>query len=247
MIVKTHAIVIRQVKYADNKIIVDMFTRDEGAVSFAIKLSTSAKGKMRRQLFQPLTLLYIEADVRERQQLHKLREATIFHPYSSLTIDMDKIAIGIFVSEFLYYALRQEVRNPQLFDFVADSLMWLDEAKTSYANFHLVFLLRISIYLGFYPNVTNYADGDWFDLRNACFVSTQPSHKEYLAPNEARRIGTIMRMNYANSRLFRMSHIDRQRLLEIIIDFYRIHIPNFPELKSLDVLTTIYSFSPPSK
>lgn len=240
MIVKTDALVLRTVKYADSKIIVDMFTRDEGVLSFAVKIANSKKGKYKRQLFQPLTLLYIEADINPRQQLHHLHEATISHPYSTLTLDMDKLSIAIFISEFIYHALRQEIRNPLLFDFVADSLMWLDAAQRSYANFHLVFLIRVSRFLGFYPNVTDYTPGDWFDLRNACFSSVQPSHNDRLTPEEAQRIQTIMRINYANSHLFRMTRHDRQRLLEVLIDFYRIHIPNFPELKSLDILSTIY-------
>lgn len=240
MIVKTEALIIRTVKYADNKIIVDMFTRNEGRLSFAVKLANGVKAKMRRQLFQPLTLLYIEADVNERQQLHKLREATILHPYSSLTFDADKLSISIFASEFLYYALREESPNPRLFEFIADSLMWLDEAKSSFANFHLVFLIRISRFLGFFPNVADYRPGDWFDLRNACFVSSSPNHKDWVAPEESRRIQTIMRMNYNNIHLFKMSRHDRQRLLEVLIHFYQIHIPNFPAMKSLDVLTTIY-------
>lgn len=241
MIVKTEALVIRTVKYADNKIIVDMFTRDEGNLSFVVKIASSAKAKMHRQLFQPLTLLYIEADVNERQQLHRLREVMIAHPYSSLTLNMDKLSIGVFVSEFLYFALRNEVRNPLLFDFAADSLMWLDEANSSFVNFHIVFLIRISRFLGFYPNIDDYHSGDWFDLRNASFVSSCPNHNEWVAPEESRRIQTIMRMNYNNAHLFKMGRHDRQRLLDILVSFYRIHIPNFPELKSLDVLTTIYN------
>lgn len=241
MIVKTEALVIRVVKYADSKVIVDMFTRSEGRLSFAVKLSAGAKGKFRRQMFQPLTLLYLEADVNERVQLHRLREVAVAHPYSSLSLDADKLSIAIFVSEFLYFALREETSNSQLYDFVADSLMWLDEAHSSYANFHLVFLIRISRFLGFYPNVEDYHQSDWFDLRNATFVPSCPNHNEWINPEEARRIQTIMRMNYNNSHLFKMSRHDRQRLLEVLLTFYRIHIPNFPELKSLDVLTTIYS------
>lgn len=241
MIVKTEALVIRTVKYADNKMIVDMFTRSEGRLSFAVKTSAAAKGKFRRQIFQPLTLLYIEAEVNERQQLHRLREATVSHPYKTLTYDADKLSITIFASEFLYFVLRDEVSNPSLFDFVADSLKWLDEARSQYANFHLVFLIRISRFLGFYPNVTDYHEGDWFDLRNASFVSSSPNHNDCVDQEESRHIQTIMRMNYNNIHLFKMSRHDRQRLLEVLVHFYQIHIPNFPEMKSLEVLSTIYN------
>jgi len=40
--------------------------------------------------------------------------------------------------------------------------------------------------------------------------------------------------------LFKMSHKERGRLIEVVLQYYRLHLPDFPELKSLDVLRELY-------
>ena len=151
---KTEAIVLHSVKYGEQKIIVDMFTRQCGRLSFAVPLPRSAHGKMKKQYFQPLTLLYIEADIRPQQSLQRLSEVSLLAPLSSLLTDPSKLAIGLFVCEFLYHALRDEQRNEPLFDYVRTSIEWLDGRECDFANFHLVFLMHLSRFLGFYPNLS---------------------------------------------------------------------------------------------
>jgi DNA repair protein RecO (recombination protein O) len=59
-------------------------------------------------------------------------------------------------------------------------------------------------------------------------------------PQEASRIHLLMRMDYATMHLFRLSRADRNRILEILIQYYRLHIPQFPELRSLPVLQELF-------
>ena len=47
-------------------------------------------------------------------------------------------------------------------------------------------------------------------------------------------------MRYENMRLFRFSGQERNRILGAINDFYRLHVPGFPELKSLSVLRDLF-------
>ena len=108
MLTKTTAIVLHNIKYGDSKMIVDMFTRAHGRTSFVVAIPKSAKSKIRKQLFQPLAMLSLEYDFRPKMQLQKIKEATILHPYSSLPFDMDKLTVGMFISEFLYHSLYGE-------------------------------------------------------------------------------------------------------------------------------------------
>ena len=80
----------------------------------------------------------------------------------------------------------------------------------------------------------------YFDMLNACFVSSRPMHAAYLGPEEAATIPMFMRMNYDSMRFFVMNRISRARYIEVINDYYRLHIPDFPELKSLDVLKELF-------
>lgn len=241
MLVKTEAVVLRAFKYGDNKLIADLFTRSDGKLSFILTMPKSSKGRMKKQLFQPLTLLSVTADIRPNASLHKLGDATIDVAFTSLPFNPYKLGISLFVAEFLCYALRGEQRNEPLFLYIKDSLRWLDECGNGgFANFHLVFLMRLSRFLGFYPNLDDYRDGDFFDLRGSCFFERPPLHGDVLAPAEAGRVRLMMRMNYQTMHLFRMSRAERNRLLDIAVRYYAIHVPDFPELKSLAVLRDLF-------
>ena len=245
--------------------IVDTFTRTHGRLSFAVPLPRSAHSKLKKQYFQPLTLLNIDADIQQQSQLQKISEASIAAPLPSLLSDPSKLAIALFICEFLYHALRDEQQNEPLFEYVCTSIQWLDQRESDFANFHLVFLMHLSRFLGFYPNLegrgagvrgTRYEDrldrgyggtkvrgcedSLYFDLRAAEFCSLTPTHRDFLMPQEAGRIRLLMRMDYATMHLFRMGRADRNRILEIIIHYYRLHIPQFPELRSLPVLQELF-------
>ena len=161
-------------------------------------------------------------------------------PFVSIPFDAYKLSIGLFLAEFLVYATKGEQDGNQLEEFTEKSLLWLDNAVDGFANFHLVFMIRVSLFVGFYPNLDGYSDGAWFDLRDGSFTMTCPSHPDYLNPDDSRRILLLTRMNFDNMRLFSMSRVDRNRCLDVIMTYYRLHVPNFPVLRSLEVLRELF-------
>ena len=237
---KTEAIVLHAIKYGETRMIVDVFTKSQGRLSLIVSIPKSPRARIRKQLFQPLTLLETEIDLRPKAQLQKLKDVRLAVPFVSIPFDPHKLAITMFVSEFLYHALRSEQRNEPLFDYIASSVEWLDGQTTSFANFHLVFLMRLRRLLGFYPNLDDYETGDYFDLRESTFCALPPKHHDFLKPEEAGKMQLMMRMDYATMHIYRLSHLDRDRLLEVAVTYYRLHLPSFPELKSLAVLRELY-------
>jgi DNA repair protein RecO (recombination protein O) len=240
MLTKTQAIVLHSLKYGETRLIVDMFTRSHGRLSFIVSMPKTSKGRMKKQLFQPLTLLEVEADVRPRASLQKLHDMRLAHPFTTIPFEPDKLSVSLFIAEFLCYALRGEQQNTPLFDYVADSLLWFDSREDRYANFHMVFLMRLSRFLGFYPNLEDYTPGDCFDLRESVFCTLPPVHRDFLRPQEAEKLQLMMRMDFPTMHLFQMSHNERNRLLEIALVYYRLHLPDFPQLQSLAVLQEMY-------
>ena len=242
MLVKTKALVLHQLKYGDSRVIVDLFTREAGRLSVVVSIPKTSRGKLKRQYFQPLTLLSVELDQRPLVQLQHLRDASLLSPYASLYASPAKLSIALFVAEFLYHALKGEQQNIPLFDYVASSIEWLDGCEAHYANFHLVFLMRLSRLLGFYPNLESNAghDGLYFDLREARFSGVAPTHRDFLMPPDAAKIGLLMRMDFPTMHLFRLSHDERNRILDVLLTYYRLHLPAFPELRSTGVLQEIY-------
>jgi DNA repair protein RecO (recombination protein O) len=41
--------------------------------------------------------------------------------------------------------------------------------------------------------------------------------------------------------LFRLSRSERNRILELLLTYYRLHLPAFPELRSLSVLRELFN------
>ncbi len=238
---KTRGIVLHALKYGDSSLIVDIYTERNGSVPFLVRLPRGRKASVRSVFFRPLTLLELDYQWRPKASLQHIKDVRIAYPYASLPYQVHKSAIALFLSEFLYCALRREECNPPLFAYLCHSLQWLDRCEERFANFHTVFILRLTRFLGFYPNVEAYHAGDYFDLQNACFVGCRPFHNAWLSPEEARNIPFLMRMNYDTMHLFAFSRAERIRLLAVLNDYYRLHIPDFPELKSPEVLHEVFS------
>ena len=218
-----------------------MFTVLEGRISFITRIPKTAKGKIKKQYFQPLTLLDLEFDFRPRTSLQRIKDVRILCPYGSIPFDPVKSTILLFLSEFLYYVTHGEQQNAHLFNYVKASMEWLDEAEQGYANFHLVFMMRLSRFVGFFPNLDAFQEDACFDLRNATFTSHVPLHSDYLLPLDAAQINKLIRMDYENMHLFRLSRHDRNRISDIVLHYYRIHVPDMPELKSFHVLRELFS------
>ena len=217
MLQKTQGIVLHSLKYKDTSIIVDIYTEVSGRASFLVPVSRSRKAAVKSVLFQPLSLVELEADFRPNTSIYKVKEAKSFYPFTSIPYDPYKSAIALFLSQLL------------------------ELSDKGVANFHLVFLMRLSRFLGLYPNLEDYHGGDYFDLQNACFTPLRPQlHSDYIAPEEAARLTRLMRMNYETMHLFAMSRMERARCLTIMNEYYRLHLPDFPVLKSLEVLKELF-------
>lgn len=241
MLQKTRGIVLRALKYKDASLIVDVYTEVSGRASFMVYIPKSKKASVKSTLFQPLSLVELDVDIRPNTNIYKVREVKSFFPFTSLPYEPAKSAIALFLAEFLYRSLREEAENVPLFNYLMHSIIWLDTCKRNYANFHLVFLMRLSRFLGLYPNLDGYADGDYFDMRAACFSPLPPQmHSDFLQPAEAALLHKLIRMRYDTMRFVPMTRVERARFLTLINDYYRLHLPDFPVLRSLEVLHELF-------
>lgn len=240
MLINTRAVVLHTLKYGESQVITDMLTESNGRLSFIQRIPKTSRGRVKKQLLQPMTMLNIVFDYRPNARMLHLKEASLMLPFVSIPFDASKLSISLFLAEFIIYTTREEQHNEALFRYIANSVMWLDACRRSCPNFHLVFMLRLSRFVGFFPNTDEGKEGDYFDLRNGCFTAAAPPHPDFLQPAEAGKIRTLMRMNYDNMHLFAFSRGERNRCTEIIVRYYRLHLPGFPEPKSLAVLQEVF-------
>lgn len=250
---KLKGIVLRTVKYGENSYIVDMFTNSRGRMSFDVKRNTSHQGvskssRVNPSFILPLSLIEFESSIHGQMHLPSAKGIQPYHTFTTLHFNPMKASIVMFLSECLSSLLKEEGANILLYQYIEDSLKWLDYTENGFANFHLVFLMRLTRFVGVLPNIDK---NDqlvthrpytllYYDLMNSEFLSIQPQHRHYLKPAEARAIPYLLHMSYENMHLYRMSRRQRYRCLEIIIEYYMLHFTGFREPKSLEVLQDVF-------
>ena len=201
---KTRAIVLRTTKYGEDKFIIDFLTYDSGRESSIWKISKNRNAKVVKQLFQPLTIMDVVLDSAPNKQLSRIKEARLAYVYSSLPFEEIKLSLAFFVAEFIMYATRDLHDDSILYDFVEQSLIWLDTADKGIANFHLMFMIRMSRFLGFFPDMSSHRPGYIFDLREGRLSGEVPTHKDYLLPEDANKMHILMRMTPSNLHYFKI-------------------------------------------
>lgn len=238
---KVTAIVLHTIKYSDSSLIVQTYTEEEGRMSFFVRIPKSNKSKIKHMLFQPLAMLSLDIAVSQKQSLNRIVDAHLLFPYSTIYYHPVKLSLAMFIAEFLSKSLQEEAANKPLFAYLKSAVEWLDHCdEKQAANFHLVFLIRLTRFIGIYPNIEDYSDGDNFDLVNGSFSSVIPTHPHSLRNEEAELVGLMMRMNFDNMHFFRFSRNQRNRVVEVILAYYAIHLPGCADLKSLDVLRELF-------
>ncbi len=218
MLQKTGGIVFRYIRFKETSIIATIFTRSYGVQSFIINGVRTKKPKISIALFQPLTLLEMVVYHKETANLQRISEVRCVSQYVSIPYNFKKSGIALFLSEMLYKVIRHESHPQEVFEFITTSLLSLDSLDERFENFHLQFLLKLTRYLGFYP-------------QTATVLKEQLLHGETALGKE---IDFLLNNGYSD--YLTITNEQRRILLENIIDFYRIHIEGIGQIHSYKIL-----------
>lgn len=237
MIATTNAIVLSAVKYADHDLIVKCYT-ELGVKSYLIKrIFKQKKGRITPAFFLPLTQLEITANYNPNRTLHFIKDLKIRFPYKTISSDVIKQTIVIFLSEVLTNSLREEEENASLFSYLEAALIWLDtHSKT--ANFHLLFLMNLTKHLGFYPEKDQ--NLLYFNLESGRFLEKQGIYHTISGENLI-HFRSLLGTNFDVLEKLKFSKSIRQDLLEIVIQYFELHLPGYRKPKSLEVLKTVFN------
>lgn len=237
MQIKTKAIVISALKYQEKSLIVKCFTLSHGLKSYFVRDAFSnRKSNQKMAYFQPMTILEIEASHKNKGTLEHFKEIKIAAPFQSIHSDIYKSTIVMFISEILHHSIHEEEKNESLFEFLETALHWLDEHEDM-ANFHLILMLEMTKYFGFYPEVSD-MDMPFFEMNEGVFT---PFHAaSSLSEHESNLFKKLIALKFDNNqKVFHV--IERQLLLKILIDYYAYHLDGFKRPKSLEVLKEVFS------
>jgi len=240
---KARGIVLRTVKYGETSLIVTIFTDLFGIQSYLINgvRASTKKGSGKANLFQPAAILDLIVYYNEFKNLQRIKEFRWGHLYQNILSDIKKNAVGLFMVELLTKCLKQPETNEDLFHFVEDAFLHLDESgETVTANFPLFFALHVAVFFGFRIDDQYSEKNPFLDLQEGTFVSERPSHPHFLEDKQAAVTSYLLKVRQPGELSeIKLNHDFRRNLLYVFETYYAFHIQDFGTMKTLSVLREI--------
>ena len=239
MLISSPAIILSKVRYQDNDLIVKCLTRDLGVVSYMIKnISMSKKSKNKFAFFQLLNILDLETNYNSNRSIQYIKDLKVKYNFTSLHTNIYKSSVVMFLSEILSNIIHVETKDMELFDFIEKSLIWYDKSEDS-STFYLIFLMKITHYLGFYPDCTN-MNYNYFNLEEGLFETSKNS--QYLIQGSSLVLfKTILGIKFDSNKLPFIDKTNKKDILKNILTYFKLHVDGFKDLKSLKVLNQIFA------
>lgn len=239
MYYSTNAIVLSKLKYRDNDLIVTCYTKDFGVVSFLLRgVYKSKKGKARVAYFQLLSQIQIEADFKQNKSLQTLKDVKVNVLYATLHTQVVKSTIVMFLADVLSIVLKEEEADTELFDFMESALMFLDQTSEP-ANFHLVFLVQLTRYLGCAPDTTH-SDYNYFNLSTGRFEMYATGIYSISGDN-LKFLKMALGIIFDDLSAMKMNSIQRQSFLDMLLLYYELHLGHFRKPKSLTIFSQVFN------
>lgn len=239
MLVSTSGIVLSKIKYGDSDLIVKCYTKEHGVVGFLLRnILKTKKGKLNKAYFLELSQLHLQILLKPNRSLQIIKEAKLEHQYIDLHSNVLKSAIVLFLSEILNNVLKEEEKNELLYDYLEATLLWLD-VHQNFANFHLLFLTKLTKHLGFYPDETD-IEFDYFNLEEGKFQS-QIQGVHVISGENLTLLKQLLGTTFDALHVIKINANQRQSFLNMMLLYFKLHLGNFRSPKSLTVLNQVFN------
>jgi len=221
---KTRAIVLKNTNYSESSIISKIFTREFGIQTYILRGVRKGKSKIRASMIQPLSLVELDVYQKPNTSINNIKDLRNSPVLFEIQDDIIKKTVAMFMTEIINYCLTEQVSDKELFDFLENQIIDLDQKKMP-VLFPSLFLLDLSKYLGIYPQ-GKFSDGTpFFSYEDGIFVHessqmiSQMIHEEGMNP--------------------KLDALARKNLLESIVRYYQFHVIRNKKVKSIEILSDI--------
>lgn len=210
-------IVLHTTKFGETSLVVHTLSKVYGRRSFLIR---GAGKKATMTLMQPLTVL--EADIIEtsKSTLFTARNLLAKYPLLGIRGNIYKNSMTMFMSEVLYRIVKDGANEAGLFEWCEKNILLLDAIENDFSNFHLRFLLELSVVLGFSPEAKDLSPfvGEHYPIVQA-----------------------FMAESFADAMLIPLNGQIRNEIAEGILRYIEFHSDSALNVASLGVLRELFA------
>ncbi|MBS1647318.1 MAG: DNA repair protein RecO [Bacteroidetes bacterium] len=230
---KNQGIILQSTRFQEKKNILKIYTLQRGMQSYIVHVGHSAASKIKAAHVLPLNQIEFTENVKNTRSLQSISNIQVLHVYQSLHNNPVKNTLAVFLNEILIKSLREQPEHKELFFFITQQLLLLDSSHADTAHFHLHFLIEMAWHLGFYPHNNYNEKNTLFDVQEGIFTATLPAqHLHYADSNDAFYLNQLL----SKKTDFHCTSEVRSNLLNLLLLLYKLHLPNFGEVKSIQIL-----------
>ncbi len=237
---KTRGIPLKLLPFNDKNRIVKIHTEHFGLRSFVVSAGSTKNSRQKTALLQPLQPIWLETGFDESNRLFRLGEITAAGNIQNALQNHTKRSILLFINEILYKCLSEELTDTPLFDFIYNSICYLNNTTQNCNNFHLLFLVKLSHFLGFKPQSNHSAFHKYFYFTDGVFDNYKPGCL-MMDEEQSLLFSKLLTLDFEQMHLLVLQNKQRIKLLENILFFYMQHIASLKEVKSLEVLSEVHA------
>ncbi len=237
MLLKTKGLVLRNTKYGESSLILDIYTLDKGRQSYIINGVRKAKATVSQSLVGVSSFVDLVVYHRDNKNINRIKEIKSAHTYSSIPFDVVKGTVALFMVELVEKTIKESEENNSLFEFIEESFLALDQAEKA-TLFPLIFPILLMPFLGFSPGNSWSSSKPFFDIKESLFVANPPQLL-YLEPELSQIFSLLLNSNISNLDDINIPKSNRRELLDAALDYYRHHVENFKELNSHLILREV--------
>jgi DNA repair protein RecO (recombination protein O) len=242
MLQSTEGIILHTIKHSDSGVVAHILTAEKGRLSFIAKGTNNKKGKTRKVYFQAGQIVHIEYYDKNKTELQFIKELTPSVTYCSIPFDVVKNTVLLFLCEVLYKSVRNSEQDRELYNYIKETFLFLDGKNSPNPNFHLAFLIGLSRYLGIVPRMPATGTGnEYFDMESGEFRPVAPLHGYYLEKEYSGLLLAFLNTSMRECGSIELSGRARTEFLNMILTFFSLHLPGMKNIKSLEVLSEIFS------
>ena len=241
----TPALVLHTTEYSESSVIAKVFTRQLGVRSYILKGVRKGGSRTKRNLLQPLSYLDMVVYANPKTTLNYVKELAPHtpthwcHEGTDLSSDNQAITSSVifFMTELLYKTLREEEPDQDLFDYIVSSLEQLRQPLPAmHAQMPLLFLLRLTRYLGLWPRDNYSLREPLFDMQEGCFRAVGETT---IGRDSSRLLHEYLMSLEQGTECPSATLAQRTELMNRLIEYLQLHLEGFKNFHSHEILHTI--------
>ncbi len=216
MVTATELIVLHTTKVGENSIVVHALSKEYGRRGFLVR----GAGKRLMSLLLPLNILEAEVTESAKSTLLSARNLTARHSLLGIRNNIFKNSMTMFMSEVLYRVVKDGSLEEGLYEWCERSILLLDAIQEDFSNFHLRFLLELTVALGFSPEARDLQPfvGDHYQI-----------------------VDQMMRESFVQTMLIPLNGQLRNEIAEEVLRYIEYHTESSVNVNSLKVLRDLFA------